>query len=338
MRLLIFLLILSGALGWRVPTAVAQSPSPTASPSPTPTISPSPSPQPINLQPSEVMACPTDTDTEWVEVFNPNPATASLENWKITDSANNTKTINTSIPGESFGIISWSGSLLNNTGDSLSLITATNQPLFTVAFGACVSGRSFVFYNEAWTETTSPTKGSANLYTNPHPSPSPSPLPTPTPSPTPVASPQPSPTPSISPAPTTNPLITTRPLPTTAKSSSSPIGVGSSVIAGTPLNSSATDLNQPYADTSLPLTHLPNLNLADFSFLASSSGSTSGQVLAAQNQAETHNPLEISDTVSQPPKPPRAGLVSVIMGGLVLAASSCYPVYESIKKYTSPVG
>ncbi len=328
MRSLIFFIGIIGFLLCSSSIALAQSPSPTASPTPnltpTPSVSPSPSPlssptpspQPINIQPSEIMACPTDGDTEWLEVYNAASAAVNLENWKIVDSVANTKTINTSIPAESFGIISWSGSLLNNTGDSVSLVTSSSQTLFTIAHGACTSGRSFVFYNNEWQETTIPTKQAANLYTDPHPSPSPSP------SPSPVLSPTPSPQATTNPtsAPLSTQTVLSRPLPTLTNSS----------MSGSSLTGSST------LDPSLLAPLLPDdLDLTGFEFLATDSAAAtpSGMILGVNNQRTPAASLDLETSQDIPPSSTsRAGVISVIMGGLVLVTSGGYYFYETFKQ------
>ncbi len=152
-------------------------PSPTASPtsSPSPTASPSPSPitYPTHFQPSEIVACAPEGETEWLEIFNPSATAYTLENWIVKDTAGNSRLVSTTIAAQSWGVLTWTGSLLNNTGDTVNLLTPNTQLVFSVSLGACQTGRSFVISNNQWVETVHPTKGLANIISNPSPSSSP---------------------------------------------------------------------------------------------------------------------------------------------------------------------
>ena len=147
------------------------SPTPTPSQSPTPTPSPSPDPTPqtypTSFQLSEIMACPETDQKEWVELYNPDPTAYQLTNWKLKDSTGNTRLINGQLNAQSYGAFDLSSSMFNNTGDSISLETPNGLQIFSAQFGACQKGRSFVFYDEDWQETTLITKGVSNIYASP---------------------------------------------------------------------------------------------------------------------------------------------------------------------------
>jgi hypothetical protein len=172
----------SGPLHLQTPTQgqpnleAVPSPSPSSSPqhtpSPTPhssaTPQPSPSSTPLpSLLPSEIVACPVSPDTEWLEVFNPAGSALNVTNWKIRDASNTTRMVSAIIPSNGLAVLSWTGSLLNNSGDTLSLETPDGQKLFEVSFDECVTGRSFILHQSNWQETTTVTKGSTNLFTDP---------------------------------------------------------------------------------------------------------------------------------------------------------------------------
>ena len=69
---------------------------------------------------------------------------------------------------QSLAILEWTSSLLNNSGDSVSLIAPDGQTAFEVAFSECsAKGNSFIYYDNDWRETMMPTKGASNQYTDP---------------------------------------------------------------------------------------------------------------------------------------------------------------------------
>lgn len=133
-------------------------PSPSVSPSPTPTatptISPSPTPTPTpvsiqNVYLTEFMACPA-SGNEWLELYNGNASTVTVTNWQIIDDAGNKKFINGIIPPNDFLKFEWTGSLLNNTGDSFSVVTSTAQTIGSAAYDSCSTGISFVYEEGEW--------------------------------------------------------------------------------------------------------------------------------------------------------------------------------------------
>jgi hypothetical protein len=145
------------------------SPSPTVSPSPTPspTLTPTPSPSPVlfpaEVRLSEIQACPETGEEEWLELYNPGTENYTLTNWKTRDAAGNSRTINTSFPAGTFTVVTWSGSLLNNDGDTVMLERSDGQRMFEFAIPACTRGETFIVINGTLTSTASITKGSANM-------------------------------------------------------------------------------------------------------------------------------------------------------------------------------
>lgn len=156
-----------------VPTSPPPSPQSLPSPLPSSNSNPTPSPFPTplfysnSLQVSEIMSCPQTNEKEWLELYNPDFQTYTLVNWKLKDSTGNTRYLSGDISAQSFAAFELSSSMLNNDGDSLSLINPSGTNLFTVQFGKCQKGRSFVYFDGEWQETTTVTKGTANIYTSP---------------------------------------------------------------------------------------------------------------------------------------------------------------------------
>jgi hypothetical protein len=216
------------------------SPTPTESPSPSPSLQPTPSPSPspsipaATLTASEIMACPASGSNEWLELFNNGSEPLTLTNWKVKDSSNNTRVVSGVVPAHGMGLISWGSGLLNNGGDSLSLLDPSGFSLWTIQFEACETNSSWSLVNSSWV-LGSPTPSAANLI---------------------LASPSPSSV-SFSPVPTLLPTYSNPPKNALGIAVSSPINTLSEVTA-------------PFSE-SLPSSSSSRSNL--FLNLASSSGS-----------------------------------------------------------------
>jgi hypothetical protein len=141
------------------PTSTA-SPAPSASPQITPSPGPSPTPPPLSKEAertlltaislTEVHACPTTGQQEWLELFNSSSEPIAVSSWKVTDEAGNTRYISGTIPAKSYQTFAWSGSLLNNSGDSLTLTTPLGNTVATMEYQACQSGLSLAWTNSDW--------------------------------------------------------------------------------------------------------------------------------------------------------------------------------------------
>ena len=71
------------------------------------------------------MVYPQSGDNEWVEIFNNNDYSVSLNNWFIDDienSGSSPKNFSTDIPAKSYYIFNLSSSMFNNGGDSVRLL------------------------------------------------------------------------------------------------------------------------------------------------------------------------------------------------------------------------
>ena len=175
-------------------------PTPTPSPSPSPFISPSPTPSPSpssqnisTVSLSEFSPCP-ESGGEWIELFNSSDQLITLTNWQIKDADGNSSLINGSLNANSFTVFSWSKSLLNNAGDSFTVISNTGLELATATYTDCLKNYSFIYQDTSWILTDQPTPGTSNPHlstletvtdlpittttiNSPTPSPSPSPAP-----------------------------------------------------------------------------------------------------------------------------------------------------------------
>lgn len=173
----------AGSLSWseQAPAIITlKSPpvSPTPAPSPplqqltpTPTISPSitPLPSPItSISLSEVMACPSDGQPEWVELINISENSIELKNWKIKDSTDtHSVEVNGIVSPHSYLTIQFPSSILNNSGDQVRLFSDQNLLMNQMSYPQCLSGTSFISVNGAWQSTQSVTPGNTNILTAP---------------------------------------------------------------------------------------------------------------------------------------------------------------------------
>ena len=113
-----------------IPTSTSTPIQPTPTDSPTPyTLTPSHySLIPIsydNIYISEAMVNPSTGEKEWVEIYNNNDFSVSLNNWYIDDLENagsSLKIFSLEISGKSYAVFNLSSSMFNNDGDSVRLL------------------------------------------------------------------------------------------------------------------------------------------------------------------------------------------------------------------------
>lgn len=147
-------------------------PTPSLAPTPAPTQTPNPSPLPIayeSLHLSEILSCPS-SGQEWVELYNSNTSPVTFSGLTVQDESGNGKTIAGTIPSTGYTTFSWSGSLLNNSGDTLDILTPQGDSIAHAEFSSCTTGKSFIFIAEPapgnWTLSV-PTPGAPNTFTTP---------------------------------------------------------------------------------------------------------------------------------------------------------------------------
>jgi hypothetical protein len=130
------------------------------SPSPSPTLNPTPDTLPLNnsfhhlITISEFAACPNSGEREWIKLHNSDSQPHSISNWRIRDSSNQTRLVNTTIAAQDFQIISWSGSLLNNGGDEFSLENEVGESWQNIKYDACQFNTSYINIDQQWVEKT----------------------------------------------------------------------------------------------------------------------------------------------------------------------------------------
>ncbi len=101
---------------------------PTITPTVPPTPTETPTPSPIsynNIFISEIMANPESGSNEWVELYNSNDFSVSLNNWLIDDLENNgssPRMFSLEIPAKSYRLFNLTSSIFNNGGDTVRLL------------------------------------------------------------------------------------------------------------------------------------------------------------------------------------------------------------------------
>ncbi|MFA5770708.1 MAG: lamin tail domain-containing protein [Patescibacteria group bacterium] len=78
-----------------------------------------------NIYLSEVMVNPTTGEKEWVEIYNDNDFSVSLNNWYVDDLENtgsSPKIFSLEINAKSYGVFTLTSSMFNNDGDSVRLL------------------------------------------------------------------------------------------------------------------------------------------------------------------------------------------------------------------------
>ncbi len=103
---------------------VSTVPTPTEIQTPTPI--PTPTPQSYdNIYISEAMVNPATGEKEWVEIYNNNDFSVSLNNWYIDDlenSGSSPKNFSIDLNAKGYGIFDLTSSIFNNDGDSVRLL------------------------------------------------------------------------------------------------------------------------------------------------------------------------------------------------------------------------
>lgn len=120
-----------------------------------------------NISITEFMPYPLDS-SEWVELYNDNKEDVSLTNWFIddtTDSGGTPVLINLTINGKSFKVFEIPKSLLNNTGDTVSLLDDKKNLIHSVSYKKSIKGSSIQknLFDKKWYITKDITKGKQNV-------------------------------------------------------------------------------------------------------------------------------------------------------------------------------
>jgi len=166
------------------------SPSPSSSPiPPTPTtpVIPSNSPDLSSIALTEIMACPVQNQSEWIEFYNSSNGEIELSDWQVKDSKDHSIKINLKLMPHAYQIFEWSYSLLNNTGDEVWLLTDQGVLLNHVRLANCQTGQSWQLQDEIWyLDEPTPNQANQKSFTSPTAAPSATPTQADFPSPSPI--------------------------------------------------------------------------------------------------------------------------------------------------------
>ena len=171
--------------------------------------------QSVSITINEILPAPKIEPYEWIEVVNTGSTPISASEIEIKDAAGNKLKPNFTIlnPGD-YGIAT-SSSILNNSGDTVSIILkSTGVEIEKVSYGS-------TDYDKSWSRcpnltgnfilSSNPTKGQQNTCL--------------TPTPTPTSTPTPTPSPTLTPTPSSSPTFTPTPTPTNSQTNISEIKI-----------------------------------------------------------------------------------------------------------------
>lgn len=141
--------------------------------SPEQVVKPSPLPKnyPSNIFLSEVLPSPegSDTENEFIEIFNANNFEVDLSGWKVKDKVGAVKSYslpeNTKIPANGFLVLKSSQAKisLNNAGDGVELLDPSGKIIDSIDFSKSQPGQSWSKVESVWAWTAKPTPGGANI-------------------------------------------------------------------------------------------------------------------------------------------------------------------------------
>jgi len=147
-------------------------------PPPDPVIEPetATSTEPIKVFINEFLPQPNEGEKEWIELVNESAVAVDLQNWTIEDGSGKIATVSTTVSSQGFAVIELASSKLNNTGDWVILKNSAGEVVHQVQYGDSEEGattgipkkgNSLARSGTNFLETTSVTKGAANVITAP---------------------------------------------------------------------------------------------------------------------------------------------------------------------------
>lgn len=150
---------------WGEPNVGAQNFVPLLSPTPIPPtpspISPSPEKNFLPLLLSEILPNPTGSDTqnEWIEIFNPNEEPVDLKDWTLEDASGKKFIFSGSslLNSQEYKIFSrpFTGITLNNTGEKIFLFNPLQEKISSLEFTTSAK-ENFSYTAQGWTQTPTP--------------------------------------------------------------------------------------------------------------------------------------------------------------------------------------
>ncbi len=142
---------------------------PTSIPTPTPTEEPTSTPiiSYNNIYISEVMIAPESGNKEWVELYNDNDYSVSLEKWYIDDEENagaSPKSFSLTLSAKSYVTFDLPVSIFNNDGDSVRLLDPQKLAKDSLEYNSSSKGKTLgrISFEEDEFCVQEPTKGQEN--------------------------------------------------------------------------------------------------------------------------------------------------------------------------------
>ena len=144
-------------------------PTPTITPTPTPIPTPSPTPvsYPSGIYLTEFMPNPNSGEKEWVEVYNSNPSSVELGNWKIDDKegGSSPQDFTVTLSAFSYKQLFFSSSKLNNDSDTVRLLRPDLTVVDSYSYSVSHKGNSWAKNNSgSWFETSAVSPNEANKF------------------------------------------------------------------------------------------------------------------------------------------------------------------------------
>lgn len=115
---------------------------------------------------SEFYPYPHSGEQEWVEIYNDNVTTLSLNGFKIDDEevgSSPTTLIDETIPPKGYFYLQFD-SKLNNSGDSVRFLSPDGGLIDSYTYTSATQGSSWAKRSTGWEETTTPTMGNSNQF------------------------------------------------------------------------------------------------------------------------------------------------------------------------------
>lgn len=94
---------------------------------------------------SEAMVQPKPDEKEWIELYNDNPTEVHMNDWFIDDIENggsSPKPFTLAIAANSYGVITLSSDMFNNSGDTVRLLDANQIQIDTISYSSATQAKS----------------------------------------------------------------------------------------------------------------------------------------------------------------------------------------------------
>ncbi len=116
---------------------------------------------------NEVYPAPQKGEEEWVEIYNPTDSEINLEKWRLVDESGDdfTLTSNHIISPRGYLKIVPDGVSLNNTGDTIELLSPADELVSSAQWGKAKKGTSWAKFDNNYKWTLSPTPSAINILT-----------------------------------------------------------------------------------------------------------------------------------------------------------------------------